>query len=132
MSQDRIDELIHELKALHVREQHILTELEEAHRTQTRDITAEPAQNNRSPTHKLTVSEIIAAAGASDTVPIFQVGDDVVIVNKVRRSGIKQIDNGDRTGVVIKVSQNRVDIRTTNGTFTWRAPKNLRLLINND
>jgi hypothetical protein len=56
----------------------------------------------------------------------FQVGDRVVIINKVRRPLNRSVNNGDRTAVVIKVSEGRIDLKTSNGFSTWRAPQNLR------
>jgi hypothetical protein len=51
MSQDKIEELIKELKSLHVREQHILTKLEEAHRAQTQVISGDYLAQNRQLQH---------------------------------------------------------------------------------
>jgi hypothetical protein len=128
MSKDKIDPLIQELKALQVREQNIINELEETHRAQLQGQEDPPSHSGASPPVYLSVSDIVAIARTTDHIPVFKIGDQVVIINKVRRTSSRALNEGDRTGTVVAVSHNRIDIRTSNGTLTWRAPKNLRLV----
>lgn len=112
MSKEEIVNLIAELKQLKIRESQVLASLESAIQRQS-----EPAPNAR------------AAVSPDSTVrpSIFQVGDRVTITNKVKRPTDRPINRGDLTAVVLKVAPSRIDIRTSNGTKTWRAPQNLRL-----
>jgi hypothetical protein len=127
MSQDRIDELIQDLKGLQVREQIILTALEQAYHDRTNKTTTQTHTTTRqnSP-NRASVPDIVSAARATDPIPSFKKGDRVVIINKVRPPRDRQINSGDRTAVVSNVYKGRIEIKTTNGTYTWRAPKNLR------
>jgi hypothetical protein len=95
-----IAELISELKQLKLRELQVLASLE---------------------------TILIHNTPVATNTPPFQVGDLVFITNKVRRHINRQVNNGDRTAVITKISPNRIDIRTSNGFFTWRAPQNLQL-----
>jgi hypothetical protein len=112
MSKEDISKLITELKELKIRELQVLNALESAIQNQT-----EPTPN--APT--------AAAPGTTARLPIFQIGDQVVITNKISSPNNRFANKGDRTAVVLKVALSRVDIKTSNGTKTWRAPHNLRL-----
>jgi hypothetical protein len=104
MSDSAIAELISELKQLKLRELQVLASLE-----------------------TILIHNTPVATNITPISPPFQVGDLVFITNKVRRPINRQVNNGDRTAVITKVSPNRIDIRTSNGSFTWRAPQNLQL-----
>jgi hypothetical protein len=116
MSDDQIADLINELKRVTLRQQRSIAALEEAHRTADR------------------VSGLDASIPATTTatvippfIPTYRSGDHVIITNKVRRSLNRPIDENDRKAVVLEVvSHARINIRTYNGTVTWRAPKNIR------
>jgi hypothetical protein len=116
MSEDEIARLIQELKHLQVEERRVIAALEEAYRTTQ----VESSKKRILPTN------IIGLARSTDPVLSFKKGDHVVIINKVRKPANRVINSGDRTVVVVGVQVDRVDIKTTNGTLTWRAPKNLR------
>jgi hypothetical protein len=117
MSDRELAELIAELKELKLRELQVLASLESIVQTQHNTTAAtSPTQHNTS-----------TAASPRALEALFQVGDRVVITNKIRRPINRPANNGDRTAVVTKVALNRIDIRTSNGSSTWRAPQNLRL-----
>jgi hypothetical protein len=111
MSKEEILDLIAELKQLKLRESQVLISLESAIQRQN-----EPTPNAQT------------AVSPDTTVrpPTFRVGDQVTITNKVKRPINRPLNRGDLTAVVLKVAPSRVDIRTSNGTTTWRAPHNLR------
>jgi hypothetical protein len=106
MSDPDLSKLIQELKELNLRELQVLSSLEAFVQLQT----VEPT----------------AVLVATNNTTVFRVGDSVVINNKVRKPFNRYINSGDRTAVITKVSTSRIDIRTTNGGNTWRAPHNLR------
>jgi hypothetical protein len=116
MSEDEIARLIQELKQLQVEERRVIAALEEAYRTTQTETTKK----------RISPTNIIGLALSTDPVQVFKKGDHVVIVNKVRKPGNRLADSGDRTAIVIGVHTDRIDRKTTNGTVTWRAPKNLR------
>jgi hypothetical protein len=120
MSDDEVAKLIQELKQLQVQERRVIAALQEAHQIRQTGTTTTAPTNQISPTN------IIGLARATDPVQVFEEGDHVVIINKVRKPNNRPIDSGDRTAIVVGVHTDRIDIRTTNGTLTWRAPKNLR------
>jgi hypothetical protein len=106
MSDQDISQLIQELKELKLRELQVLSSLEALVQLQTVESTA--------------------VLVATDNTKVFSIGDSVVITNKVRRPLNRYTNSGDRTAVVTKVSTSCIDIKTTNGSHTWRAPHNLR------
>lgn len=112
MSKEDIAKIITELRELKLREVQLLNALESAVQNQT-----EPTPTN-APT--------ATSPGATARSPIFQLGDQVVITNNILSPIGRYANKGDRTAVVLKVTPSRVDIRTDNGTKTWRAPHNLR------
>jgi hypothetical protein len=104
MSDRELAELITELKELKLRELQVLASLE-----------------------TILIHNTPVATNITPISPLFQVGDLVFITNKIRRPINRPVNNGDRTAVVTKVSLNRIDLRTSNGSYTWRAPQNLQL-----
>jgi hypothetical protein len=116
MSTDEIEELIKALKQLQVEERRVIAALEEAHRR----------RQTETPANRISPTNIIGLARATDPVQSFKKGDHVVIINKVRKPPSRLADSGDRTAIVVGVHTDRIDIKTTNDTYTWRAPKNLR------
>jgi hypothetical protein len=122
MSEDEIENLIQELKNLQVQERRVIAALEEAYRT----------RQTGAPSNRISPTNSIGLARATDQIQSFKKGDHVVIINKVRKPPSRLIDSGDRTAVVVGVHTDRIDIITTNGTNTWRAPKNLRHHICHD
>ena len=61
-----------------------------------------------------------------------QVGDRVLITNKIRRPLNRPVNQGDRVAVITKILPNHINIRTDNGNNTWRAPHYLRKLTNDE
>jgi hypothetical protein len=132
MSEDEIAQIIRHIQQLNLRQERLLRLLEEAHTTAwTRASRHDATPGDRTP------SRDDATFGArSSSVPppatprvassIFNEGDRIVISNNVRKPKNRPLNSGDYTGVVLYVCPNQVHIRTTNGTDTWRAPKNLR------
>jgi hypothetical protein len=114
MSDSEISKLLKELKQLKLQETRVLNALEDAHIRQT---TTSPNRSLLSP------PPTTVEPGEAD---LFIPGDRVIITNKVRKPLNRPTNNGDRTGVVTTVQQNRVNLKTSNGTQTWRAPHNLR------
>jgi hypothetical protein len=100
MSDKDLSKLIAELKQLKIRELQVLASLE------------------------LLVQRTEATA-VIRTSP-FQVGDAVVIINKIVHPINRPVNKSDRTAVVTKVAPSRIDLQTSNGSTTWRAPQNLR------
>jgi hypothetical protein len=123
MSDDEVAKLIQDLKQLQVQERRVIAALEEAHRTRQ---TGTTTTATTAPTNRISPTNVIGLARATDPVQVFEEGDHVVIINKVRKPNNRPIDSGDCTAIVVGVHTDRIDIRTTNGTLTWRAPKNLR------
>jgi hypothetical protein len=117
MSQHDVTALTQELKNLKLREIEVLEALERLHLT-AQDDTGLPVTPRAPPDTRTPKS--------SDTNS-FKVNDRMVITNKVLRPLNRQANKGDRTAVVVKEDKQRIDIRTSNGTSTWRAPHNLRL-----
>jgi hypothetical protein len=74
-------------------------------------------------------SEEVTPAPTTAATNGFQVGDRVIITNKISHTlrGAPG-SNTDRIGIVKKVTAERVFFVTLAGTHTCRAPKNLRLI----
>lgn len=111
---DEIDALIKELKDLRVQETNLLQRIEEANRQrQDRSNTRDNEDTER------------------DTKRTYQVRDRVYITNQIRKPAFAPrswTGYNERRATVTKVSGERVSVKTDNGTHTWRAAKNLRLL----
>lgn len=105
---DKIATLIKKLKDLRVRETNLLRQIEEAHRQR------EYGRNNNG-THDRT----------------YRKSDRVYITSRVRKPASAPdtwTAYNERRATVTRVVDERVFIRTDNGTETWRADKNIRLL----
>lgn len=110
MSDDRIDALIQELKDLRLRETSLLQRIEEANRQ--RDDSATRDDDARGPAE-------------------YQPGDRVYVLSRIRKPVFAPSNwNGysERRATVTRVDGEKVFFKTDNGTQTWRAAKNLRLL----
>jgi hypothetical protein len=117
MSNDEIEILIEELKQLHVQERRILASIEQAYRLRSTTTSTSTSTTNlpKNLPSQTTIKQSNTASG-------FKKGDHIIILNKVRLPNNRPVQTGDRT------SRDRIDFVTTNGTITWRAPKNIRLL----
>jgi len=120
MEERSIDDLIRELKELKVRETTLLNQLE--------------AANNRREGNERHQQKGNAGA-PNDQEGIFRPGQRVYITNRIRRpinwSGIWEAHK-ERFATVTRQSSNKVFVRTDNGVDTWRAPKNLSKLKQNE
>jgi hypothetical protein len=116
MVEDEISTLIEQLKQTHIQQQQIIIAIEQAYSRV--DISIE----DTTPVHTAAFPTVIPVF-----VPIYCRGDLVTIVNKERRPLNRPIDINDRNAIILEVvSTSRINIRTSNGTVTWRAPKNLK------
>jgi hypothetical protein len=115
MSDDRISELIKELKELRVREAIIIASLEEA--------------NNQNIAQGATAG--VAQATSTRNFPTdFVVGERVRITNQVRKpvdwcEDFVWSEQDAKRATVTKVTPDRVYFVTDNGIRTWRMPSNL-------
>jgi len=116
-NEDRISQLIEELKDLRVRETAILEEIE------LRNSLREASQRDSTPRD--------SADTPRNSSQAYKPGDRVYITNRVNRpvfappswTGFKE-----RRATVTKVVGERVHFKTDNGTATWRAARNIRLV----
>ena len=65
---------------------------------------------------------------AKDTLKI---GDRVRIRNKVTTKSNAPVTDPDRVGTITKITTDRISFTTDSGIRTWRAPKNLKKIIDN-
>ena len=106
--EERIKELIDQLKELRLRESRVMARLE---------------------------AEITTAERTVTTPRAFEVGDRVYIKNKIRRPVSARPDWNiykERRATVNKVKPGEIHFTTDNGTNTWRGPFNIRLLRDDD
>jgi hypothetical protein len=106
MSDKDIGDLIKELRLLKLRELQVLADLEAL------------------VTH--------STEGQVATIPVTTTTTSVVILNTIRRPLSCPVNRGDRTAIVTKMATSRVDLLTSNGTYTWRAPHNLRARLHDE
>jgi hypothetical protein len=130
MTNNDIRLLIEELKQLKVRETRVIEALEATFREQSIsteiDQTAATTNNNT-----VVIGTPVVSPNNRNSFaygwPSFNVGDQIIITNSVKRKSLRRpINNSDRTGVVTGLERDKVYIRTTNGFDTWRLPKNLK------
>jgi hypothetical protein len=128
MTNDDLQQLIDDLKQLKLREIQILEAIGINLQNQQNDGATTNRQQNvetsvSTPTN--TTPTNINLDTRVRTLP-YIVGDRIVITNNITRLLNRPTNRGDRTGIVTKVTQHRINIKTSNGTDTWRAPQNLR------
>jgi hypothetical protein len=114
---DTIRNLIEELRQLRLQEQVVLDNLDRI-LTNNDNVAARPVtrlQNHPpEPPHPLDTG--------------FNIGDRIAITNKITKPVNRPANRGDRVGVITKIENRRISIRTNNGNNTWRAPNNIRKL----
>jgi hypothetical protein len=123
MSENNIAQLIAELKQLKLRELQVLATLESI------------VANQQSDTITTTVPDLPIATNITPIITPtqpYQVGDLIVITNKIRRPINRSVNRGDQLAIILKVTPLRIDLRTNNGSLTWRAPHNIRLRSQDD
>ena len=116
MEDRSIEELIQELRAIKIRENEILTQLEHANRARAHRI---DATNHRGVDQHLPPTDG------------FRQGNRVRIINKVKKpatAGPTWVEARERLATVTRVIPDQIHIVTDNGTKTWRAPNNLRII----
>jgi hypothetical protein len=129
MTNDDIKELIAELKELRLRELRVLDSIERT--LQQNDNTNNINPNIVSGYVNPTVNAVAVPDQARGT-NVYKEGDRVVITNSITRPLNRAMNRGDRTAVVTHIVGNRIYIRTSNNTKTWRAPQNLRFRTNDE
>ena len=116
---DDVSTLIEELKSLRVQETALLRRIEEANRRREQEDQRDngSSRDNRS--------------ARQDTGTTYHVRDRVYVVNQIRRPVFAPstwTGYNERRATVTRVAGEKIFIKTDNGTETWRAAKNLRLL----
>ena len=117
MQNRNIDTLIQELQQLRIRETAVIAEIREALGAR-----GEAEQQNDAEFDDVNLP---AAANGLRT------GDRVRIKNKIRRpatAGPSWSETRERIATVTRITTDQVHIITDNGTKTWRAHNNLRLI----
>ena len=115
---DDISTLIEELKSLRVRETALLLRIEEANRRRQGDQRDNDGHQDIGSTQQ-------------DTGATYHVRDRVYVLNQIRKpifAPTTWTGYNERRATVTRVAGEKVFIETDNGTKTWRAAKNLRLL----
>jgi hypothetical protein len=115
---DDISTLIEELKSLRVRETALLHQIEEANRQRQEDQQDNDGKRG-------------SRSAQQDTGMTYHVQDRVYVVNQIRRpvfAPTTWTGYNKRRAMVMRVTGEKIFIKTNNGTETWQAAKNLRLL----
>jgi hypothetical protein len=127
MEGEDLRRLIERLQQLHIQRENISAE----ERLILQTIHQPLIGNNteRSAPRAVVVDEVVTTRIAT-VVPVFQVGQQVYITNRITHTGIvRRATNADRAAIITHfTSTGRVGIRTYNGYNTNRQPTNLRLL----
>jgi hypothetical protein len=115
MAKRRLDELIGKLKVLKIEEASILAQI---------------AVLNTS-------ASVVATTETDERVNGIAKGDRVRIKNRVRKpatwtSTTEWTEAKERVATVTRVTREQIHFVTENGTHTWRAPNNVRLLSENE
>lgn len=113
MRDEHIEDLIQELQALRLRETAIIAQLEQE-------------VLKGSETHRAHQTETTRSRSTT-----LKRGDRVRITNKIRKPATADETwrrDKEELATVTKVTKTQVHITTDNGTETWRAPNNLRLI----
>jgi hypothetical protein len=117
MAERKLDELIGKLKVLKIEEASILSQI------------AELNSNTPRPATRTSSSE--------ERVNGIAKGDRVRIKNRVRKpatwtSETEWTEAKERLATVTRVTLEQIHFVTDNGTRTWRAPNNVRRLVENE
>ena len=101
-----VDELIRQLEHVHIEEARIVEELKRARVREGRRSTP---------------------VAVAISVPVRLTTDDFQVGRRVQITNARDERNHER-GVVTRVTDTRVQLRTNSGHLAWRAPNNLRLV----
>jgi hypothetical protein len=121
MSNESVDELISQLEAIRIEETDILQRLVAARERETR-VRARDARTAHQGTRTQPDRETES----------FIVGGRVQITNNVRLTFGRTATINDKRAVITKITPTRIYFRTVNGTNTWRARTNLRIVDTNE
>lgn len=124
MEDRNIEELIEELHELKIREAELTVRIERARLARTERATVGALESSDSSHSQL---------GGPFFTNGFRPGDRVRVTNKVRKpatAGPAWTEARERLATVTKVIPDQVHILTDNGTKTWRAPNNLKRVLN--
>lgn len=118
MEDSRIDEIILELRSLRLQVAHLETELNRRNSSQP-----EPNRTSRP-----------SAPGHTHG---YSIGDRVRILNKIKKPAtwdnrVEWNETEARQATVTEVRPTQIFFTTDNGVETWRAPNNLRKLLNHE
>jgi hypothetical protein len=117
MQRKSVRELIAELQQLRIRETIVIAEIREAVQAAGEVERADNAAD-------VDVNLVAIEHG-------FRTGDRVRIKNKIRKpatAGPSWTEIKERLATVTRITVDQVHLTTDNGTKTWRAPNNLRLI----
>lgn len=117
MSTSEIEHLLNKLERLQIARRQISTE----------------ELRVREQLQELNRGEIDTTTRADRKTAAFHVGEHAYIKNRITH--VHRGKRGspiDRVCIVQGVTKSRIDIKTSNGTETWRHPKNLRRLTQNE
>ena len=118
MHRRSVKELIAELQQLRIRETIVIAEIREAVQG------ANEANGINAREDGIDVDPVAIQHG-------LRTGDRVRIKNKIRKpatAGPSWTENKERLATVVRITVDQVHLTTDNGTKTWRAPNNLRLI----
>lgn len=124
MEDRNIEELIEELHELKIREAELTVRIERARLARTERATVGALESSDNSHSQL---------GGPFFTNGFRPGDRVRVTNKVRKpatAGSAWTEARERLATVTKVIPDQVHILTDNGTKTWRAPNNLKRVLN--
>ena len=113
MQNRKFNELIDELRALRIRQDDIIAELEEVNRAATRH---QAANEGGGPNENEEQAEPANGLRRGDRV------------RKPATAGASWSESRERLATVTRITPEQIFVTTDNGTKTWRAPNNLRLI----
>ena len=122
MAEESIDDLINLLQELRVQESAVIARIQRATQLSERS-GRQPISQEGHQAHEDTAND--------QPEQRFNIGARVRIINKVKKpatAGRDWTEERERLATVIRVRGEQVHIVTSNGTKTWRAPNNLRIV----
>ncbi len=120
---EELEQLIERLHQLHLQRENISAE----ERNILHTILSDRVQDS-TVVATTTAVATVAANPAATVAPVFRIGQQVYITNRINHVLVRRATEADRTAIVTHFTASRVAIRTINGYHTYRHPKNLRPL----